>query len=124
MSVPNTEVNKTQVEQISVLGNQDDVEIKPDAGPNRLILAQELSLDDFTDAEKSMKKKLDLRLLLTVWIIFIMNYLDRNNIAAAKVSGIKETLKLTSTQHSTAVAILFVGYVLMQIPSNVFLSQI
>jgi MFS family permease len=31
---------------------------------------------------------------------------------------------MTSTQYSTSVAILFVGYVLMQIPSNIFLSQI
>ncbi|EOD48218.1 putative mfs transporter protein [Neofusicoccum parvum UCRNP2] len=122
MSVPKTEVSKTQVEQISILENQDDVEIKPDAGPNRLILAQELSLDDLADAEKSLKKKLELRFLLTVWVILIMNYLDRNNIAEAKVSGIKETLKLISTQYSTAVAILFVGYVPMQISSNVFLS--
>ncbi|GME62106.1 MFS transporter [Neofusicoccum parvum] len=122
MSVPKTEVSKTQVEQISILENQDDVEIKPDAGPNRLILAQELSLDDLADAEKSLKKKLELRFLLTVWVILIMNYLDRNNIAEAKVSGIKETLKLISTQYSTAVAIIFVGYVPMQISSNVFLS--
>lgn len=31
---------------------------------------------------------------------------------------------MTSTQYSTAVALLFVGYVLMQIPSNIFLAQI
>lgn len=31
---------------------------------------------------------------------------------------------MTSTQYATAVALLFVGYVLMQIPSNIFLSQI
>ncbi|GME24503.1 uncharacterized protein K452DRAFT_238615 [Neofusicoccum parvum] len=108
MSVPNTEVSKTQVEQISILENQDDVEIKPDAGPNRLILAQDLSLDDLADAEKSLQDSRS------------PGYQDK--IAAAKVSGIKETLKLISTQYSTAVAILFVGHVLMQISSNVFLS--
>jgi MFS family permease len=31
---------------------------------------------------------------------------------------------MTSTQYATAVAILFAGYVLMQIPSNIFLTQI
>jgi len=31
---------------------------------------------------------------------------------------------MTSTQYATAVAILFAGYVLMQLPSNIFLSQI
>lgn len=31
---------------------------------------------------------------------------------------------MTSTQYATAVAILFAGYVVMQLPSNIFLSQI
>ena len=31
---------------------------------------------------------------------------------------------MDSTQYATAVAILFVGYVIMQIPSNIFLTQI
>jgi len=48
----------------------------------------------------------------------------QNNIAAAKVAGIAKSLKLSDTQYATAVALLFVGYVLMQIPSNIFLAQI
>jgi MFS family permease len=36
----------------------------------------------------------------------------------------EESLHLTSTQYATAVSILFVGYVSMQIPSNVFLAQL
>lgn len=110
---------------------------------NRLATAQNMSEEEFLDAEKSLKRKLDLRLLGCVWVIFIMNYLDRvslslyratlpftnaivlqNNIAAAKVSGIAESLNMSAQQYSTAVAILFVGYVLMQIPSNVFLASL
>ncbi|KAH6951268.1 major facilitator superfamily domain-containing protein [Ilyonectria sp. MPI-CAGE-AT-0026] len=91
---------------------------------NRLATAQNMSEEEFLDAEKSLKRKLDLRLLGCVWVIFVMNYLDRNNIAAAKVSGIAESLNMSAQQYSTAVAILFVGYVLMQIPSNVFLASL
>nr|POE56692.1 putative transporter [Quercus suber] len=36
----------------------------------------------------------------------------------------EETLGMTSTQFSTAVSLLFVGYVLMQVPSNIFLAQL
>lgn len=58
-----------------------------------------------------------------------MNYLDRNNIAAARLAGLQDPpskggLSLTSTQYLTALSILFVGYVLMQIPSNLFLNKI
>ncbi|KAI0013753.1 MFS general substrate transporter [Xylariaceae sp. FL0662B] len=95
-----------------------------DTEPNRLAYAQAMSEEEFLDAEKKLKRKLDLRLLGCVWVIFIMNYLDRNNIAAAKVAGIDKTLHLSSSQYGTAVAILFVGYVLMQLPSNIFLASL
>lgn len=44
---------------------------------NRLAAAQQLTAEEFAAAEKSLKRKLDLRLLCCVWVIFIMNYLDR-----------------------------------------------
>ena len=57
-------------------------------------------------------------------IMYIMNYLDRNNIAAARLAGLEEELNLSSTQYLTCLSILFVGYLLMQIPSNLFLNKI
>ncbi|OOQ81915.1 MFS transporter [Penicillium brasilianum] len=93
-------------------------------GDNRLAAAQQLTAEEFAAAEKSLKRKLDLRLLCCVWVIFIMNYLDRNNISAAKVAGISKSLHMSSTQYATSVAILFAGYVLMQLPSNIFLAQL
>lgn len=53
-----------------------------------------------------------------------MNYLDRNNIAAARLGGLEEDLNLVGNQYQTAVSILFVGYVLMQIPSNLYLNKV
>jgi MFS family permease len=40
------------------------------------------------------------------------------------VAGIDKSLGLSSNEYATAVAILFVGYVLMQLPSNIFLAQL
>ncbi|KAL4894013.1 major facilitator superfamily domain-containing protein [Aspergillus ambiguus] len=100
------------------------MDLKDGSMDNRLASAQQISPEMFARIEKRLKLKLDFRLLVTVWIIFIMNYLDRNNIAAAKVAGIDKSLGLSNTQYATAVAILFVGYVLMQIPSNIFLAQV
>jgi hypothetical protein len=45
---------------------------------------------------------------------YILNYLDRNNIASARLAGLETDLKLTSSQYETSVSILFVGYLLMQ----------
>ncbi|KAE8137407.1 major facilitator superfamily domain-containing protein [Aspergillus pseudotamarii] len=92
---------------------------------NRVAAAQQMSSAELAAAEKSLKRKLDARLLLSVWIMFVMNYLDRlsNNIATAKVAGIAKSLHMTSEQYATAVAIIFAGYVLMQLLSNIFLAQ-
>ena len=78
--------------------------------------------------EKKLKRKIDLRLLPAVIIMYIMNYIDRcvglfvpcavpwltagwisNNIAAARLAGLERDLNLTSTEFQTAVSILFVG---------------
>ncbi|KAK4224464.1 major facilitator superfamily domain-containing protein [Podospora fimiseda] len=73
--------------------------------------------------EKSLKRKLDARCSLFV-LIYIMNYLDRNNIAAARLKGLQKDLNLSNTQYSTCLSILYVGYILMQVPSNIVINRI
>lgn len=73
--------------------------------------------------EKSLKRKLDARCSLFV-LIYIMNYLDRNNISAARLKGLQRDLDLTYNQYSTCLSILYVGYILMQVPSNMIINRI
>ncbi|KIW14356.1 hypothetical protein PV08_07138 [Exophiala spinifera] len=82
-----------------------------------------LSPEERAAKEKALVRKIDLRLIPTIVIIYIMNYLDRNNIAAARLAGLEDDLKLHGTQYQTAVSILFVGYLLMQVPSNLFMNK-
>ncbi|KAJ1326714.1 MFS transporter ACS family allantoate permease [Microdochium nivale] len=78
------------------------------------------------EAEVRLRRRIDRRLMPMVIVMYILNYIDRNNIAAAKLAGLPEDLNLTrnSSEFQTAVSILFVGYLLMQIPSNLFLNKI
>ncbi|KIM50731.1 hypothetical protein SCLCIDRAFT_144748, partial [Scleroderma citrinum Foug A] len=80
-----------------------------------------------TDKQKEVEErllwKLDLRLLFLILII-IMNQVDRNNIAAARLNGLEEDLHLTGQQFNTLISIMFVGYTLTQVPSNVFLNRL
>ncbi|KAK4191170.1 major facilitator superfamily domain-containing protein, partial [Podospora australis] len=85
---------------------------------------QALSPEERALREKQLKRKIDIRLLPAVIIMYILNYIDRNNIAAAKLAGLERDLHLSSVEFQTAVSILFVGYLLMQIPSNLFLNKI
>lgn len=50
--------------------------------------------------------------------MYWLNYLDRNAIALAKLSTIEKDLGITDVQYQTAVSILFAGYVIFGVPSN------
>lgn len=44
---------------------------------NRLAQAQRMSEEEYLDAEKRLKRKLDIRLMAAIWVIYVLNYLDR-----------------------------------------------
>lgn len=56
--------------------------------------------------------------------MYWLNYLDRNAITLARLNGFEEDLGLKGSQYNTAVSILFVGYTLGQIPSNMIITRV
>ncbi|OAX33931.1 MFS general substrate transporter [Rhizopogon vinicolor AM-OR11-026] len=73
--------------------------------------------------ERRLLWKLDLRMSILI-VIYILNYIDRNNAAAARSRGLTTDLHLQGQQFATLLSILYVGYVIMQIPSNMFLNYL
>jgi len=57
-------------------------------------------------------------------VLYILNYIDRQNLAAAKLQGLMEDLNMTNQQFATAISILFVGYLPFQLPSNLIISRL
>jgi MFS family permease len=83
-----------------------------------------LSEDEQRKAELRLKRKVDFRLIPMLVIIYILNYIDRNNISAARLKGLEQDLGLTDQDYQTSLSILYVGYILMQVPSNLLLHKI
>lgn len=75
-----------------------------------------------SDAEKRLVRKLDWIILPQLWIMYWFNYLDRNAITVARLDGLEDELGLSSTEYQTCVSILFVGYILGQIPCSRFIT--
>lgn len=75
-------------------------------------------------AEIKLVRKLDWRIMPTLWVMYFLNYVDRNSIAQARLNDLEEDVGMSGNDFNTAVSILFVGYVLMQIPSNMLLTRI
>ncbi|KAA8905772.1 hypothetical protein TRICI_005229 [Trichomonascus ciferrii] len=115
-------VEKEQA-NISVAGEEDGIDLKAElvGVPPSL---QHMSEEELHEFEKKLKRKIDWRIIPMTMLMYILNYLDRNNIATARLGSLEKDLNMSSTQYQTAISILFVGYILMQIPSNMLLSKI
>ncbi|KAF8839409.1 MFS general substrate transporter [Paxillus ammoniavirescens] len=75
-------------------------------------------------AERNLVRKLDLRLMPTIVIIYLMNYIDRVAITAARLKGLETDLHMTDVQYDSLLAILYASYCPAQIPSNMILGYI
>lgn len=107
-----TDLEKDMVENLENVGPHSQMPQLPQMDPARRAAV-----------EKKLKRKLDARCGLFV-LIYIMNYLDRNNIASARLKGLQKDLELDDTEYATCLSILYVGYILMQVPSNMFINRI
>ncbi|KXH63316.1 hypothetical protein CSAL01_00933 [Colletotrichum salicis] len=63
-------------------------------------------------AEIALVRKLDRKIML-----------DQNALPQVRLNTLEEDLGLKGVEYNTAISILFVGYLLMQVPSNMFLTR-
>lgn len=106
------------------LSKEGQVEVLNAAGrrmPDSLV---GMSDEDLERLNKRLVRKIDLFILPTIGILYILNYIDRQNLAAARLQGITEDLNMTTQQFATSISILFVGYLPFQIPSNLIITKI
>lgn len=73
--------------------------------------------------EIKLVRKLDLYIMPMLWAMYWLNYLDRNAIALARLNDLEADLNLTESEYQTCVSILFVGYILGTVPSNMFINR-
>lgn len=73
---------------------------------------------------KKLLRKIDFHLLPFVIIMYTLNILDRSNLSQAREGSLEQDLGMTGTDFNLATSILFVGYLLMQLPSNVLITRV
>lgn len=76
------------------------------------------------DFDKKLLAKVDLRLMPSLVIMYLLNFLDRSNLAQARQGTLEEDLDMSGTDFNLATSIFFVGYLLMQLPSNLVLTRV
>ncbi|KAI1638793.1 major facilitator superfamily domain-containing protein [Biscogniauxia mediterranea] len=76
-----------------------------------------------TEEERKLVRKIDLYLLPTMWLMYLLSYMDRTNIGNAKIAGMEEDLQLDSNRYSISLIVFFIGYVICEVPSNMILAR-
>jgi len=76
-----------------------------------------------TDVEKSAIRKISIRLVPFVALMFFINFLDRTAISFAGPNGMVQDLNLQMAQFGLASGIFFIGYILLEVPSNLALHR-
>ncbi|KAH7112098.1 MFS transporter-like protein [Dendryphion nanum] len=96
-------------------GDIDEIEDSHDAA------AVGLTEDELV-IERKLVRKIDFIIMPIILLVYLLNWIDRNNYASARLAGLEEDLNMNLQQYQTGLSILFVGYILGQIPSNLMLN--
>ncbi|KAG6852938.1 hypothetical protein C0991_008010 [Blastosporella zonata] len=80
------------------------------------------TVDNNSAALAKTWKKIDYVVLPIVAMFYLLSFLDRTNLANARVAGLQDDLKLTNYQYCIALTVTFIPYIAIEIPSNLVLK--
>lgn len=70
--------------------------------------------------DRALMRRIDIRLLPGVTLLYLMSFLDRSNVANARIEGLAEDTNMSGNQYLTGLTLFFIGYVLFEIPCLYF----
>ncbi|CAN9173942.1 unnamed protein product [Alternaria alternata] len=79
--------------------------------------------EENTAAERKLVHKIDLFLLPCIWVVYLLSYMDRSNLANARVAGMGTDLEINDRRYYLCVVAFQIGYVIAEIPCNMILSR-
>ncbi|KAF2720626.1 MFS general substrate transporter [Polychaeton citri CBS 116435] len=86
----------------------------PDAG---------LSVDERARNEQKLLRKLDLKLIPWLSLLYLLSFLDRTNIGNAKIDGLIPDLHMSTGEYNASLSIFFVSYAFVEPLTNVLLKR-
>jgi MFS family permease len=73
---------------------------------------------------RKVVSKVSLRLMPIIFLLYLVNYLDRTALGIANANGMSDELQLTATMFGLASGIFFIGYILLEVPSSVIAQKL
>jgi MFS transporter, ACS family, tartrate transporter len=78
---------------------------------------------DDTDLARTTMRRVSLRLLPFLFLLYICNFLDRTNVAIAALQ-MNRDLRFSASAYGFGAGIFFLGYALFDVPSNLVLARV
>jgi len=77
------------------------------------------TLEPGESARRSALRKVNTRLMPFIFLLYLVNYIDRTALGIAAPNGMNDELAMTATLFGLASGIFFVGYIILEVPSAV-----
>ncbi|EXJ69253.1 uncharacterized protein A1O5_07289 [Cladophialophora psammophila CBS 110553] len=71
---------------------------------------------------RKVLRRVDVRLLPLLTLLYLISFLDRGNIGNARVAGLQKDLGLTDGQYNLCLTVFFFSYAFFEVPSNIVLK--
>ncbi|KAL4883377.1 major facilitator superfamily domain-containing protein [Aspergillus karnatakaensis] len=75
------------------------------------------------EQRRACVRKIDWRLCPVLMLLYLISYIDKASIGNAKIEGMLPDLNMTGTDYNVALAIFFIPYTLLEVPSNILLAK-
>lgn len=115
----------TQLMEKSVLGDHGPVDKKQlaEAGVASDVSSGELRyIPDDPKSERKLTTLVDFKVIPILGLLYLICFLDRTNIANARLAGLEKGLNMPPTGFNTALWVFYIPFVLAEVPSNMLMS--
>ncbi|KAJ7759295.1 MFS general substrate transporter [Mycena olivaceomarginata] len=105
-------------------GSMEKVLDSPAAAQSNGVNSKPLDFRALTaEEERKLWRKIDLRLMPILSLMYLASFIDRSNIGNARLQGLEAELELTGNKFNIALTMFFIPYCIFECPSNLVLKR-
>ncbi|KAI6886532.1 major facilitator superfamily transporter [Hortaea werneckii] len=98
-------------------------DVSPASLQSQFDTLRDLDDEQMAGLQKRLVRKLDWRMMPTITVMFLLNYLDRINVSNARLAGLQEDCNMSDTVWNTGISTFYIGYLIGQLPGNLILAK-
>ncbi|KXG47528.1 Major facilitator superfamily domain, general substrate transporter [Penicillium griseofulvum] len=98
--------------------------IASEGNENYQFYKQHRDIEYTTQEAKNVLRKIDIRLIPLLFLIYMLQYLDKNSINFASVYGLKQGMHLKGQEYSWLSSIFYFGYLIAQWPAGLAMQKL